>query len=158
MALTLLRLSVGVIFVVHGSMKLSNIAATADGFAQMGIPYPDIAVYFAIAGEFGGGLGLVVGFLTRIAALGGLCTMAVAIAFVHAGNGLLAKNGGWEYPLTLLLVTLLFVVRGAGPLSIDAMLRRLRDRRREEVDAAAARPPRVEAPPAPHPDARPSRA
>jgi hypothetical protein len=59
--------------------------------------------------------------------------MLVAIIFVHAGHGLLAMNGGWEYPLTLLAVSLFFIVHGAGPLSIDAMITHLREARQEKV-------------------------
>jgi hypothetical protein len=50
--------------------------------------------------------------------------MIVAIAVVHAGNGLFTQNGGWEYPLTILLVSLAFVARGAGRYSLDAWLKR----------------------------------
>jgi putative oxidoreductase len=67
---------------------------------------------------------LAVGFLTRVAALGPLCTMLVAIITVHSGHGLLAKNGGFEYPLLLLLVSLFFALNGAGRLSLDAFLER----------------------------------
>jgi putative oxidoreductase len=123
-ALTALRIVAGVILAVHGAMKLMDIPGTAQGFAALGIPYPDRAVYLAIAGELGGGLGLIVGLLTRVAALGVLSAMAVAIGYVHVGHGLLAKNGGWEYPLVLGLVALYFVTRGAGPASVDAWFSR----------------------------------
>ena len=123
-AFLLLRIGVGVIMVAHGTMKLSDPAGTAAQFAQIGIPLPSAAVVLAIAGEFLGGLGLLLGALTRVAALGPLCTMIVAIATVHAGNGLFTQNGGWEYPLTILLVSLAFVFRGAGRYSLDAWLRR----------------------------------
>lgn len=125
-ALTALRATVGVILVVHGAMKLLDIPGTIQGFAQLGIPYPGYAVYFAIAGELLGGLGIFFGCLTRIAALGALCTMAVAIGYAHFGHGLLAKNGGWEYPLVLGLVALYLVTTGAGPYSVDAAYRRRR--------------------------------
>jgi putative oxidoreductase len=123
---TALRAMVGLIFVVHGAMKMMDIPGTVHGFAQLGIPYPQYAVYLAIAGEFFGGLGILLGLLTRVAALGALCTMAVAIGYVHLGHGLLAKNGGWEYPIVLGLVALYFVTHGAGPASVDAYLKRKR--------------------------------
>jgi putative oxidoreductase len=96
-AVALLRVVVGTIFVVHGAMKLSDIEGTVRLFAVHGIPLPQLAVYLAIAGEFLGGLGLLVGFLARWAALGTALTMLAAIVFVHAGRGLLSTNGGWEY-------------------------------------------------------------
>jgi putative oxidoreductase len=120
-AVTLLRLGVGIIFVVHGWGKLMDIPGTVQGFAQLGIPEPDKLVYLAIAGEFAGGIGLFVGLFTRIAALGPLCSMLVAIAAAHLHHGLLAKNGGFEYPLVLALVSLFFVTYGAGPFSLDAL-------------------------------------
>ena len=125
-ALTALRATVGVIFVVHGAMKLLDVPGTIQSFAHLNIPYPQYAVYLAIAGEFFGGLGIFFGLLTRVAALGALCSMAVAIGYGHLGHGLLAKNGGWEYPLVLGVVALYFVTRGAGPFSMDAVYRRRR--------------------------------
>ncbi len=120
LALAVLRVAVGGILAVHGWAKLSDVAGTAQSFAQLALPAPQIMVYLAIAGELFGGLGLALGLLTRVAALGPVCTMLVAIGTVHLGHGLLAKNGGFEYPLVLLLVTGLFAVNGAGAYSLDA--------------------------------------
>jgi putative oxidoreductase len=125
-ALTALRVAVGGILAVHGWAKLMDIAGTAQSFEQLGMPAAQTLVYFAIAGELFGGLGLALGFLTRVAALGPLCTMLVAIITVHSGHGLLAKNGGLEYPLVLLLVSTFFAINGAGRLSLDAAFERRR--------------------------------
>ena len=124
LALASLRLAVGVIMIVHGWAKLTDVAGTAQSFDQLGMPAPQNLVYLAIAGELFGGLGLCAGFLTRIAALGPLCTMLVAIFTVHAKHGLLAKNGGFEYPLVLLLVSVFFALNGGGRFSLDAALDR----------------------------------
>jgi putative oxidoreductase len=136
---TLLRVATGVIMAVHGFMKVMDIQGTMHGLAQMGIPYPQYAVYLAIAGEFLGGIGLAVGLLTRVAALGTLSVMAVAIGFVHFGHGLMAKNGGWEYPLVLGLVSLFFITHGPGPASLDHLLfhRRHRSYRERRVPSYA---------------------
>jgi putative oxidoreductase len=123
---TALRVTVGLILAVHGAMKLMDVPGTVAGFTHLGIPYPQYAVYLAIAGELFGGLGLLVGFLTRVAAFGALSSMAVAIYFAHAGHGLLAQNGGWEYPLVLGVVSLFFISHGAGPASLDAFMSRKR--------------------------------
>lgn len=131
--LTALRVGAGVILAVHGALKLMNVPETAQGFAHLGIPYANYAVYLAIAGELLGGLGLVVGLLTRVAAFGTLCAMAVAIHYVHAGHGLLAQNGGWEYPLMLALLSLFFITHGAGPASLDALLSHQRAPRVQRV-------------------------
>lgn len=118
---TLLRFVVGLIMTVHGYGKLTNITQVTDSFRNMGIPYPEISTYLAIAGEFLGGLGLMVGFLTPIAAFGVACVMAVAIFHVHLANGLLTKNNGFEYPLTLLCAALYFLIRGGGKYSLDTL-------------------------------------
>lgn len=136
---TALRVMTGVILATHGALKLLDVQGTAHGFQQLGIPYPHYAVYLAIAGELLGGIGLILGLLTRIAALGTLATMAVAIGYVHFGHGLLAKNGGWEYPLVLALVSLFFVTNGGGPASLDALFAR----NRETGDEPRARERRV---------------
>lgn len=137
--ITALRVATGLILVVHGTMKVLDLSGTLRGFSELGIPYPQYAVYLAIAGELFGGLGLMVGLLTRVAALGTLATMAVAIGYVHLGHGLLAKNGGWEYPLVLALVSLFFVTHGAGPASLDAFF----SRRRSESPSRRYREARI---------------
>lgn len=129
--LTALRIAVGIIFIAHGFQKLVDIGGTAQAFAGMGIPMPFTATYLAIAGELLGGIGLLLGLLTRLAALGPALVMITAIWFVHWGKGLYAQNGGWEFPLTLLLVSIYFVARGAGAFSIDYAISRARARRRE---------------------------
>lgn len=122
--ITLLRVTAGIIFMAHGAQKLADISGTAQSFAGMGIPYPEYSVYLAIAGELLGGLGLAVGLLTRLAAFGPFCVMLVAIIAAHLRHGLLAKDGGFEYPLILGLVSLFFVAHGAGAFSLDALLER----------------------------------
>lgn len=139
-ALTALRIVVGIIFVAHGVQKLADPQATAQAFASMGIPGPALSVWLAIVGEFVGGLGLLLGALTRIAALGPLVTMIAAIIWVHLGNGLFAQKGGFEYPLVLLLTALVFAVHGGGPFSLDAYVKRSRDSRTPKSSEKPAEP------------------
>lgn len=122
LAITLVRITVGIIMVVHGWGKLQNIPQVITGFGNMNIPHPEINVYLAIAGELGGGLGLIFGLLTPLAAFGVFCVMTVAVFSVHLSSGLLAKNNGFEYPLTLWVISLYFMIRGGGPYSLDALL------------------------------------
>lgn len=121
---TLLRVTAGIIFMVHGAQKLADIPGTAQSFAGLGIPMPEYSVYLAIAGELLGGLGLLLGLLTRVAAFGPFCVMLVAIISAHLKNGLLAKDGGFEYPLVLGLVSLFFIAHGAGSFALDALFNR----------------------------------
>jgi putative oxidoreductase len=128
LALTLLRVAVGAILVAHGWQKLADIPGHVASFGRMGIPAPELSVYGAILGELFGGLGLAFGALTPLAAFGPVLVMAGAIFFVHKDKGLFAQQGGWEYPLTLLFVALYFALHGAGPLSVDGLVQRMRRR------------------------------
>ena len=78
----------------------------------------------ALAGsaEFFGGLFLIVGLLTRPAALVLAFTMIVAIVSVHLPNGLFMANNGYEFGLALLVISVGLVFRGAGSLSVDRLL------------------------------------
>jgi putative oxidoreductase len=92
----------------------------------MHIPAP--FAFLAIAAEFFGGLGLILGFLTRIAALGIFTNMVVAIALVHHRFGLFMnwkgaqKGEGYEYHLLVLALTVFLMISGAGAASIDRLL------------------------------------
>lgn len=121
-ALTILRLVVGLIMVVHGWQKFENIEGFQNVLVNLGIPFPALNAYLAIAGELLGGLGLMVGLLTPIASFGIVATMSVAVFHVHWANGLLAKNNGFEFPLVLLCAGLFFMFNGAGCISIDGLL------------------------------------
>ena len=125
-SLFLLRCVVGIIFTAHGAQKLfgafggPGLQSTAAMFGQMG--FRPGMFWGALVGctELLGGLGLLAGYCTRLAALGLAITMAVAILKVHWPHGLFAQNGGCEYPLTLLVVNLVIICSGAGPVSLDA--------------------------------------
>lgn len=115
-----LRLVVGVIMVVHGWGKLTDFDTWSGHVHAMGLPLPWFSAWLGVAGEFLGGLGVLVGALTRIAAFGVACTMAVAVFGVHLSHGLLAKNNGFEYPLTLLAAAIFIMAKGSGRFGVDA--------------------------------------
>jgi putative oxidoreductase len=121
--LTILRLIVGAIFVAHGGQKLFifGLDGVAGAFGQMGIPMAGILGPFAAFVEFFGGLALISGLLTRLASLGLLSTMVVAILKVHLPNGFFAPNG-IEFPLALVGGTALLALTGAGSWSIDGLI------------------------------------
>ena len=130
--LTVVRVLLGIVFFCHGAQKMLGwfggygFTATMGFFTHSGIP--PVFAFLAIAAEFFGSLGLILGFLTRIAAFGITCNMLVAIATVHLHNGLFMnwfgnqKGEGFEYHLLVLALTFLIMVRGAGALSIDWFL------------------------------------
>src|ERR1700688_3879016 len=100
-ATSILRLVLGVVFFAHGAQKMLGwfggfgFAGTMGFFTDMmHIPAP--LAFLAIAAEFFGGIGLLLGFLTRIAALGIAVNMSVAIATVHHAFGLFMNWTGTQ--------------------------------------------------------------
>ena len=129
-ATLILRLVLGVIFFAHGAQKLLGWFGGPGFSGTMGmftgylhIPAP--LAFLAIAAEFFGGLGLILGFLSRIAAFGIAVNMLVAIATVHHSYGFFMnwtgtqKGEGFEYHLLVLAITAYLIIRGAGALSVD---------------------------------------
>ena len=123
LGLTILRVVVGVIFLAHGSQKLFvfGFAGVTGAFAQMGVPAAGILGPFVAFVEFFGGLALISGLLTRLASLGLMSTMIVAISLVHLKGGFFAPTGV-EFPLSLLGSTLLLAITGAGAWSLDGLI------------------------------------
>ena len=132
-ATTILRLVLGVIFFAHGAQKMLGwfggygFTGTMGFFTGvMHIPAP--FAFLAIAAEFFGGLGLIFGLLTRVAAFGIFANMVVAIAMVHHQFGLFMnwegtqKGEGYEYHLLVLAMTAFLMIRGAGAGSFDRLL------------------------------------
>ena len=131
---TVLRLVLGVVFFAHGAQKMlgwfggHGFSATMGAFTGMHIPAA--LAFLAIAAEFFGSLGLIVGLLTRIAAFGIFCNMVVAILAVHLRNGFFMnwmgtqKGEGYEYHLLVLAITVFLMIRGGGAASLDRMLSR----------------------------------
>jgi len=132
-SLLLLRVIVGVTFFAHGAQKVMGwfggygLAGTAGAFKNyMHIPAP--LTYLASFTEFFGGIFIIFGFLTRLTALGLLINMVVAIFKVHIKAGFFlstepGKSNGYEYNLSLSAISLVLILTGAGPLSIDSILK-----------------------------------
>jgi putative oxidoreductase len=131
--LTIVRLVLGIVFFAHGAQKMLGwfggygFTGTMGFFThQMGIPAP--LAFLAIAAEFFGGLGLLVGLLSRVAAFGIAVNMLVAILTVHIHNGFFMnwtgnqKGEGFEYHLLAIALLVVVMVKGAGALSIDRVL------------------------------------
>jgi len=123
-----LRVPVGIILIAHGAQKLFGwfggygLEGTGQFMASLGLEPGYLMALLAGSAEFFGGLALVLGVLTRPAALISAFTMAVAMFTAHIGNGLFMANNGYEYALTLLAVTVALTIQGAGYLSVDGLL------------------------------------
>ena len=122
----LMRIVLGIIFFAHGAQKVlgwyggQGLATTIENFQKTGI-LPVLA-YLSAFTEFLGGLFIILGFLTRIFSAGLVINMTVAIFHVHISKGLFSYNGGFEYPLTLLVFSLCIFLIGPGSISIDRFL------------------------------------
>lgn len=121
-ALLLLRLSMGIAFVLHGSGKIS----TPFGWMPPSAPIPGFFQFLAAISEFGGGIALLLGLLTPLACFGIACTMAVATCF-HAfgmGDPYVNMTGGssFEPALGYLMVAILFMAMGPGKYSMDKII------------------------------------
>ncbi len=123
LALLILRVVVGIIFAMHGGQKLFvfGFGGVIGFFTKMGIPLPVIAGPVVTLVEFLGGLALIAGVATRVAAILIACDMLGAILFVHGRNGLFLPTG-MEYALTMLAVAVTLALAGAGAYSVDAAL------------------------------------
>src|SRR5256884_795529 len=127
---TLLRLVLGIVFFAHGAQKVLGwfggfgFRATLGFFTQQ-MHIPAVLAVLAIAAEFLGGIGLLVGFLGRVAAFGIAINMIVAVVLVHRHFGLFAnwfgnqKGEGYEYHILAIVICLAIMIRGSGALSID---------------------------------------
>jgi putative oxidoreductase len=130
--LTLLRVAAGVVIWPHGAQKLLGwfggygLQGTLGFMTGSGIPL--VFAWLAIIAEFFGGLGLVLGFMTRVAAFGVFVTMATAVLMIHAKNGFFMnwtgqqKGEGIEYFIYALVVLGTLVWSGGGAVSVDRAL------------------------------------
>ncbi|MGI2259438.1 DoxX family protein [Shewanella sp. GXUN23E] len=120
-----LRIPAGVIFTAHGAQKLFGmfggygLSATGQWMESIGLAPGLLMALLAGGAEFLGGLLILMGLLTRPAALVLAFTMLVAIVSVHLGNGLFMSNNGYEFGLVLLAVSLSLLLSGCGRFGLD---------------------------------------
>ncbi|HAG53385.1 MAG TPA: hypothetical protein DCL21_06335 [Alphaproteobacteria bacterium] len=111
----LLRLSLGIILLAHGLLKIFvfTIPGTVGFFESLGIPA--FIAYLTIFGEIAGGTALIIGAYTRLVALLSL-PILIGATWVHIGNGWMFSNpnGGWEYPALLIILAIIVILIGPG--------------------------------------------
>ena len=125
-ALLVARVAIGFVLLAHGWQKFTEFTldGTAAAFADMGVPAPAAAALFAAVVELVGGLLLIAGLLTPVAAVLNALNLLGAFVIVHAGNGVFVENGGYELVLALIAGLLLVGTLGAGRYSADELLTR----------------------------------
>ncbi len=123
-----LRVPVGIILTAHGAQKLFawfggyGLEGTGQWMESIGLAPGFLMALLAGSAEFFGGLALILGALTRPAALVSAFTMVVAIFSVHASNGLFMSNNGYEFALSLLAATAALTIQGGGKFSVDGLI------------------------------------
>ncbi|MGS2720125.1 DoxX family protein [Paraglaciecola aestuariivivens] len=123
-----LRIPAGIIFTAHGAQKLFGwfggygLEGTGQWMGSIGLEPGYLMALLAGSAEFFGGLFLILGLLTRPAALVLSITMLVAIFSVHFVNGLFMSNNGYEFGLTLLAISVSLLFAGAGKFGLDNLL------------------------------------
>ena len=130
---TAVRLILGIVFFAHGAQKLlgwfggPGLKGTLRTMHEfIGLPVP--LAFAAVVTEFFGGLGLIVGLLSRVAAIGIGVTMLSAIVMVNGRYGLFLnwfgdrKGHGYEYHLLAIALAMVIIVRGSGAMSLDRLL------------------------------------
>lgn len=120
--LFLLRLVMGAAFLFHGWPKIQN----PLGWMGPEAPVPAVLQACAALAEFGGGMALIVGLLTRLASLGIATNMIVALGLVHLPHGdpFVSRTGGRSFELAAvyLACAVVFLLLGPGRYSLDAIL------------------------------------
>ena len=123
-----LRIPVGLIFMAHGAQKLFawfggyGLEGTGQWMETIGLAPGYLMALMAGSAEFFGGLFIIIGLLTRPTALVLAITMVVAILTVHIENGLFMSNNGYEFGLSLIIISLALMLQGAGRLSLDNII------------------------------------
>jgi putative oxidoreductase len=132
-SLAIVRMVLGIIFFAHGAQKMlgwyggPGLAKSMRTLTEY-LHLPAVLAFLVIAGEFFSGIGLVLGFFSRLAALVIGLTMLGAVALVHLRYGLFLnwfgdKEGhGIEYHLLVIALAMLVVLKGAGAFSLDRLL------------------------------------
>ena len=121
LALLVLRLGLGAIMIAHGYPKIFHGGAAKMASEVTGWGWPWWMAYVSACSEFFGGLGLVFGFLTRLASLGVFINMSVAIWKVHLHNGLGTPNG-FDFPMACAVIAFALIFFGPGIISVDHLI------------------------------------
>jgi putative oxidoreductase len=124
----ILRIPIGLILAAHGSQKLFawfggyGLEGTGQFMDSLGLHPGFLMALLAGNTEFFGGIGLILGLFTRLAAAISSFTLLVALVVVHIGKGFFLATHGIEYALALLSATTALTIMGGGHYSLDRYL------------------------------------
>lgn len=121
LGLLLIRLIIGLVFIIHGLLKLQNLESTGLYFTQLHIPFPAVMAYVVGIIEVAGGLLVALGFLMTTVNLIFMVIMAVAILTVGWSKGFV---DGYEFMLTLLFISLALICTGPGEWKVNRLFRK----------------------------------
>jgi putative oxidoreductase len=121
-AALVLRVALGIMFLAHSlylKVFVFTVGGTVGFFESLGLP--GAFAYLTILAEIGGGLALILGFQTRLVAIA-LLPVLLGATWVHAGNGWVfsAEGGGWEYPVFLIVATVVQALLGSGAYAVKS--------------------------------------
>jgi putative oxidoreductase len=119
LALLAMRITLATVMIAHGSQKVFGGMPRFQSLVS-GIGFPAWMAYLATMAEFGGGILVLLGVLTRFAAFAITIDLLVAIVKVHVKSGLLGP-GGFEFPLSVVAISFALMFFGAGPISVDSI-------------------------------------
>lgn len=129
----IIRIILGVVFFAHGAQKMfgwfggPGFTGAMEFFVR-GMHVPPFFAFMAMAAEFFGGIGLILGFLARAAAFAIFVEMVVAVRLVHRPNGFFMnwtgtqKGEGFEYHLLVFAMAAAIMIAGSGAFSIDGAI------------------------------------
>lgn len=123
-----LRIAVGVTFIMHGSQKVfgafggGGVDGVSGFLMQLGLPMPHLMAYLLAFTELFGGIGILLGAFTRLFAFLLSIVMLTAIFTVHLKNGFFADKGGFEYPFVILGSTLSLFFTGCHSWGLDCTI------------------------------------
>lgn len=129
-----LRIIVGIIFAIHGWQKISGGMEGVAGFlGSLSVPLPLFFAYVVTYVEFLGGIALILGIATRVAAQLLAINMVVALFLVHIPNGFFVSKGGYEFVLVLLAASVALSLTGPGAFAVDSKCCELCSEKKEEA-------------------------